>query len=297
MKNFLKVCLVIAMSFAIIGIIFCGVAAATGSPINEIVDDSNWKWNGWNFYKYVHDNDDGTTEAGENYTNTYKLADVKNLKIDMKAGKLEVAESDTEEIAVYVESDNCDLSTELDEDTLKIIDNTSKKIITTYNLHIIVYVPADANLDEIDINANAGEVDITTDSLNAATATLNVDAGQLTVDALHVEKKLKVTVGAGEADINQVEADSASLDAGMGQISLDGKINGDIDADCGVGEIDLAIDGDEDDYNYDLSCGIGQISVGSLNYSALGNDKTISNGADKKLTLDCGIGAINVSFN
>ena len=50
------------------------------------------------------------------------------------------------------------------------------------------------------------------------------------------------------------------------------------------------------DYNYDLDCGIGEIRCGDDSFSGFGREKSIDNGADKKMDIDCGIGSINVAF-
>ena len=63
------------------------------------------------------------------------------------------------------------------------------------------------------------------------------------------------------------------------------------DGECGLGELDLTLTGTQEDYNYDLECGVGNLDVGSDSYSGLGREKSISNkGADRKLNLECGIG-------
>ena len=69
-----------------------------------------------------------------------------------------------------------------------------------------------------------------------------------------------------------------------------------MEADCGVGEIDINLKGQEEDYDYEVSCGVGDVKIGSHSYSALGNDKNIDNNADNTITLDCGVGQIRVMF-
>jgi len=60
-----------------------------------------------------------------------------------------------------------------------------------------------------------------------------------------------------------------------------------ISGECGLGELDLTMTGTQEDYNYDLECGVGNLDVGSDSYSGLGREKSISNtGADRKLDLE-----------
>ena len=41
---------------------------------------------------------------------------------------------------------------------------------------------------------------------------------------------------------------------------------------------------------------MGNISLGDRDFSGLGNGQEISNGSDKKFTLECGMGEIEVDF-
>ena len=59
----------------------------------------------------------------------------------------------------------------------------------------------------------------------------------------------------------------------------------------------MVVTGKEKDYNYDLSCGMGEIDLENSEYSGLGIEKTISNeGAKKDMVLECGMGEIDVEF-
>lgn len=70
-----------------------------------------------------------------------------------------------------------------------------------------------------------------------------------------------------------------------------------LNADCGAGEIDMVVTGKEKDYNYDLSCGMGEINLEDSEYSGIGIEKNISNeGARKDMVLECGMGEIDVEF-
>ena len=109
-------------------------------------------------------------------------------------------------------------------------------------------------------------------------------------------KDLEVNAGAGEVNILEFAAEKAEFKCGAGSITATGDAKKKIEADCGVGEINLKIKGKQKDYNYDLDCGIGEIRCGDDSFSGFGREKSIDNGADKKMDIDCGIGSINVAF-
>ena len=65
---------------------------------------------------------------------------------------------------------------------------------------------------------------------------------------------------------------------------------------CGIGQISLTMDGCENDYNYDISCEVGEIVCGDRHYSGIGHDDYVNNGAGKEMSLECGIGQIKIDF-
>ena len=106
-------------------------------------------------------------------------------------------------------------------------------------------------------------------------------------------------MGAGEFESkNPVTAMEADLEIGTGSMTFADLSARKTDGECGLGELDLTLTGTQEDYNYDLECGVGNLDVGSDSYSGLGREKTISNkGADRKLDLECGMGNISVDFS
>lgn len=120
-----------------------------------------------------------------------------------------------------------------------------------------LYIPKDQCVDEITIDAGVGYVE--------------------TVDGTLICDKLEFDCGVGDCTL--------SLD-----VRKKAKIDG------GVGNIWMELAGSEKDYNYDVECGIGSISIGDRYYSELGSEKKINNNADVDLKLDCGVGDIEIYF-
>ena len=110
--------------------------------------------------------------------------------------------------------------------------------------------------------------------------------------------KKVMEVGAGEfSGYGNIAAAYCDLQVGAGTIDIDQLDVQKLNADCGAGEIDMVVTGKEKDYNYDLSCGMGEIDLENSEYSGLGIEKTISNeGAQKDMVLECGMGEIDVEF-
>ena len=84
---------------------------------------------------------------------------------------------------------------------------------------------------------------------------------------------------------------------GTGNVDLENLNVQNLEADCGIGNIDLDINGKESDYDYEISCSAGAVDIGDSSYSGIGHEKKISNpGASGKMDLDCGVGNITVDF-
>ena len=63
-----------------------------------------------------------------------------------------------------------------------------------------------------------------------------------------------------------------------------------------MGELKLTLVGTQTDFNYDLSCGMGELKVGDDSYNGLAQEKQINNNAAKNMELECAMGSIVVEF-
>lgn len=87
-----------------------------------------------------------------------------------------------------------------------------------------------------------------------------------------------------------------TMNCDMGLIEALGKTLGDADLESGVGEINFTAIGNETDYNYDLNCDIGSIVCGEREFTEIGSEYQIENQSDKTMSIECGIGKVNVQF-
>lgn len=130
-------------------------------------------------------------------------------------------------------------------------------------------------------------------NINAKEGDLNVGAGKLKIDELSINGTSKYEVGTGEMEIKNFTADDTKIKCGIGHISIDGTIMGDNNINCGIGSIELNLQGSEDDYSYDVNGGIGSVRIDGQNY----HDYHRNNEVENNLNMDCGIGSITVEFH
>ncbi len=169
-----------------------------------------------------------------------------------------------------------------------------KKHLTDNHEKVYLYLPAGKKFDEVEINVGGGWLSV--GELDAREVDLTVGAGMMTSGRISCQS-LDVEVGAGEVFLEGIEADKIDLEVGMGTAYIKGKIGKEIDASCGMGMIMADLDNAETDFNYEIECEAGGITLGDKKYSAFADDIRVDNGAPGKCSLECSMGSIDVVFS
>lgn len=257
-----------------IGFIFCIAGVAMGATTGTI---SGYFPNGIGIVdsraEAVYENG----QKGEHIETSESFSDIRELHIDVSGVAVQIlkGQSAGNEIRIEAEgvSPRLDLNWYVDEDGLNI--ETNHKIrhmsYATYGT-VWIYIPED--LEEAELDVRVGELYIQ-----------DIRANDLSVDA-----------GAGEVTIDNFDAQEVDFSCGVGLIQAVGTFAGDADIDCGVGEIDLTVGGAETDYNYDVRCGIGEVTVGGMSFDGFVRNRSIQNNAPQDINIDCGIGEVTLAF-
>lgn len=103
--------------------------------------------------------------------------------------------------------------------------------------------------------------------------------------------------GAGNIIAKNIAFDGLTLSGGAGNSEIMGAITGDIDVGSGVGEVKLDITGNIDDYDIDMDCGVGSISINDQTYNGIGSQRKHTSGAENNITASCGVGQIKININ
>ena len=143
-----------------------------------------------------------------------------------------------------------------------------------HKMQIYIYIPEGYKLEEVE---------------------MNLSAGSLYIEDIHTED-LDIDVDAGEVQVDSFLTNDLTMNCDMGLIEALGKTLGDADLESGVGEINFTAIGNETDYNYDLNCDIGSIVCGEREFTEIGSEYQIENQSDKTMSIECGVGEVNVQF-
>lgn len=276
--------LIAAGAFAVAGIGFCigGISVAaveTGGNVfdqaGQLLQDNDYPLAGlihWGNAQYHSSDIDWDALDG----NTVDMDFASDLEISLKYDELLIQEYDGDKIRVNVANDaKNDVVVKETSGKITITDTRSGNVKKKKQIKVIV--PSGKDFDTISLGVDMGTIDLECD---------------LKVQELSVE------VGAGEfSGYGNITAAYCDLQVGAGTIDIDQLDIQKLNADCGAGEIDMVVTGKEKDYNYDLSCGMGEINLEDSEYSGIGIEKNISNeGARKDMVLECGMGEIDVEF-
>jgi hypothetical protein len=301
MKKFTKISLIIAGVLGGIGIIFCGIARAfggnlRGTDMKQILGKAGLydEENGFHigYISGINVDEDGIEIGNINVGNkfaykgnesaqcSFAVEQVKNLEVDCDMADMTVVtEQNGTEIAVSMEGGYERFFTcEMEKNTLHIT-YSPEGINVSGGAEITISVPEGIQFDTVDIDCDMGKISAGQETISCNTLLLNCDMGDIDIYESQVKDLLKIYCS-------------------MGDCSFQGAADADIETDADMGNIDLAISGSFEDYNYSISCDMGNITVDGENYSNLSDKTNVENqGAGRNMELTCSMGNITVEFN
>lgn len=145
--------------------------------------------------------------------------------------------------------------------------------------------------DKLVINCNSSFINFFGVGTSNAELTIEIPDSQLL-------KEVRIDMGVGDlsGDAGMIRCEKMDIDSGVGDCELWADVTETITIDGGIGDISLKLYGEEEDFNYDIDCGIGSIDIGEKRYDSLGAEAKTDHGAEKKVKIDSGIGSVKVWF-
>ncbi len=286
MKRYTKICLMIAGICLGVGLVCFSISAILGGLRGEnvwaAIKEGNYSWG-------------IGTDWGEEEIFRVDDRNIEKLEVEVGIGELSIESysGDTYEVSYPEKYVKCS------QEGNRLHIKSKKKFHWLFfsfgekgNPKITVRVPEGSRLKEAVVSTGASKAEIK--HLEAETIYLDTGAGELRANALIGKKEVTVDAGVGETHIENLQAGEAELSVGVGELYVGGSVSGDISADCGVGEINLELDNRETDFNYDISCGVGEISINGKDYSGLGNSHTAQHDAEQDFEISCGVGEVTI---
>lgn len=174
--------------------------------------------------------------------------------------------------------------------------------------HMSVYLKPSQNgkvcvgTEDIDERANL-QIYKEGDTLNIETDLESNRINQAGTIILYLPQDVKfyemdISVGAGslKSKLQSVHAENADIAVAAGAAEIQGIMAQEMYLECGVGSATLVLHGEQEDYNYSLECGMGEVKIADGSYSGIAVEQQIDHGASKNLNIECGMGSVNVKF-
>lgn len=266
MKRLTKIFLLSALILCITGIVFSVIGLAVGgtSVLKEggRITANHLHWSNFDLLDCVP-NISSDIEVIPNGIDSLTLSpsEVKAIDIDASTIRLKIiTDKDTNQITFHSTAKKAsrNMGFTLDEDgTVKIRPiKLFKQLSLGKAPSVTITCPEDFNLSDLHIDIANGSV------------TLD---GKMTVDNFFLDQ------AAGNCTSSNVDYNNLSVDNAAGNVTL-------------------LLPGVKDDYNFDLECAIGHLSVGGESFNGFGNDYEHNGSAHKSIHIDDAVGNVQISF-
>lgn len=211
----------------------------------------------------------------EEYTTiSNNVNNIESFKIDISNDDIEIKEGEKFEVKTN------------DPDVKFYHENSKVKIKTdkTFSWHlsnssrgtIIIYLPNESNISELDLNLGAGKIDI--DKIFVEILLMDLGAGTMTAKEINVYEKATINGGAGNINIYSGTINNLNLKLDAGNASIQSDLTGSNTLTTGVGKLNLGLSRSKDNYKFDISKGLGNIILNDFDVSEdilIGDGETI----------------------
>lgn len=317
MSKFVKGSLITAGIFGAIGVVLCLISTILGGGslvyygLNdsymeermERMGDALDRIFGGRHMEWLYDENakeltvNHNQVAGDAGMEAHQAIDgVRNLNLSLGAGSFVLKKKDVDDgiIDIYIQGKGgCDYRVKGDTFYVEGFKGIKTLGVDLSENVITLVLPSGMWLEEVDIEVGAGVMEII--SLDVGEIDAVVGAGELLIDEARVQD-FSAEIGMGRMEARNVEAMDVDLTLSMGECVYDGTTGGNLDVECDMGNMALYLKGDEQDFNYEIECGAGHVTVGERSYTALGLEKSIHNGSHREFEIECNMGNIDVFF-
>lgn len=249
--------------------------------LNAMLSDDDWDEDLDDMYETNEDLREAYAELKSlplSFTDDYKGKTVRSIEIDLSAVLIDIEQGETLAVSVR-QGRRRSVYGSLKNGVLEIEEKggyTWKRNRKNNTAYVVLTLPENTRLDELDISLNAGAL-----SLNHRSLTVN---------------ELSVELNAGAVSIRDITSSHTDIDCNAGSVRIDGRLRGQTDADCNAGKIDLTVDSGGEDYSWDTQAALGSIRVNDSFSSGLTNRGRSRGKKANHLDLSAAVGSIDVSI-
>ncbi len=232
-------------------------------------------------------------------TNTFPSTHVK--KLELQAGFAQVIFNTAPDGDIQVTAEDLANGTylcEMQNDKLVVSYKPHNRIVH-YPKHIktqiTLLLPESFMFEHISLNLGAGKMNTEHFPLSCHNMDVSIGAGKWKAKQLSVAQNLHIEVGAGSVNLKQTKSGTLRLNCGAGECFYNGEINGGFQIDCAVGHCALQLSNKEQDFDYDISCALGEVKINGQGMRSIALEKhRFHENTLGKAVLQCGVGKITL---
>lgn len=289
MKKFAMVTSIAGIVCIVLGVVVITAASVAGASFPRIMRNQMIHYHNGRGQGYGSGDWEGAEECS--------FDGITELDAEVRKGSLFIREGDTDRMNVriadsygraFCRQDGNRLEIDAGEDGGRaIMDGKAKGFLDGFrsNQHdrecqVEITVPAGYRFESVDLDLGAGYVE---------------------ADALRADE-INLDAGAGYGEISSLEADRMRADVGVGYLNIDqADVASLLEADCGVGSLEMDILGSLEDFSYEVDCSMGTVILDGESYSGPfqnGNEDLgfPAGTGTKMMKLNCGVGSMDISF-
>ncbi|MBQ2971776.1 MAG: DUF4097 family beta strand repeat protein [Ruminococcus sp.] len=229
-------------------------------------------------------------ESSTEVLTTQPLTDIYELEVELASYELIIKEGDTLSVAY----DNRNKSVVVDGNTLKI---TEKKKLFHFGQEgytVILTVPENYFFTQVSLKMGAGRLKV--DALSTNELNLELGAGNVEISNLTAITSVDIEGGAGDLSITESEITDLDLQMGVGALALSSNLIGNNQIDLGVGDSDIKLKGTENDYRFDITKGLGEVTFDGEKFSNASPSVSMQGDNISFVEINCGVGKVNIDF-
>ena len=233
-------------------------------------------------------NDKKESELLEEYTTiSNNVNNIESFKIDISNDDIEIKEG--EKFEVKTNDPNVKFYHENSKVKIKADKTLNWHLSNSSRGTIIIYLPNEFNISELDLNLGAGKIDI--DKIFVETLLMDLGAGTMTAKEINVYEKATINGGAGNINIYSGTINNLNLKLGAGNASIQSDLTGSNTLTTGVGKLNLGLSRSKDNYKFDINKGLGNIILNDFDVS----EDTLIGDGETKIKINGAIGNIIIN--
>lgn len=308
MKGLTKLIVGIAAPLFLVGAVLSGVGWAMGAETSVQVPMGN---------EQIHVGWDGVGLTGWSSSYVTDTAVVEDMalspftRVDVELSNGTVTVSSGETYGIRLSSGSRKLQYSLEDGTLKVWDEELIGVqFSERGGSVEIFLPDGAELADADITNSLGSIELK--NISAETLKAEADLGDITADGLRADSAV-LTAECGAVNLtavaaNELEAelslgdmtatglavtDRLTVASSMGGVSLEGELGENVSITADMGDISAVSSRAEQWYGYELSTGMGEITVNGQNRGTSASQK----GGEGTMELHTDMGGITVRFS